>query len=74
MISVDIVIHHRLGSEVRTTTIKGVERQEAERFITGLGRLRADNGIVTVTGKGGLEAGIPAQNIEFVQITGGTWS
>jgi hypothetical protein len=74
VISVDIVIHHRVGAEVLLATVKGVERREAEKFVKDWGRLYADSGVVTISSQGGIEAAIPARNVEMMTIKGAAWS
>lgn len=68
--AVDLVIHHRVGTEVRTTTLSGVERSAAMKFAEGVGNVRGANGVVTITTGPGraFVGGIPAQNIEFLEV------
>lgn len=73
-ITVDVQIHHRVGAEVRVTTMQGVTRHVAEEFIKGLGSLRKEDGCLTLGPMDSIQVGIPARNIELVEIKGGRWT
>jgi len=73
-IVVNVVVHHRVGAELKETTLKGVTRSEAEGLVESLGNLRSRNGCLVVRDLDVIQLGIPAQNIELVEIKGGTWT
>jgi CRISPR/Cas system CMR subunit Cmr6 (Cas7 group RAMP superfamily) len=69
IVEVDIALHHMVGTELRTTFIKGIVRSEAEKFLENIGRVRSQNGCITVGGGSKVQAMIPAQKIELAEIT-----
>jgi len=67
-VSVDIVLHYRYGTEVRQATISNVSRSDAERLVNDIGKLRPNDGIVSISGGRGIQGMIPARGIDLAEI------
>lgn len=68
MDEVDMLIHHAFGGEVRVTTLKGILRSEAEETIATLGKTRANNAFLTISGPVGIGGAIPANRVELIEV------
>lgn len=70
MSQVNVIVHYRYGIEVRTVTLQGVERIEAEEFVKEIATLRRDDSALIIgLPDGRMKCMVPARNVEFVEVT-----